>query len=274
MTEASFFKNKGNNYNLFGVLFYPEIKNINNRKVVIFCDSIGSEKYYSHRVLVNFAKLLQKRGYFALLFDYYGNGDSEGDFESTNLDTYLSDIKAAIEFLTEKVKVEEICLLGLRLGSVFGSLLAAEEKRIKNLILWSPVIDVGKYLYDNLRSNLNIQVQIYKKINFNRDQLIEQIENNCSVEVEGYVISRDFYRSLSHINLKKVNMRSGPRTLLAEISPRAISSEISTLFEDNKECMRISIQNDPFWILRSTNQKYITKSDILFERTLDWLETA
>ena len=153
LNKPLFFKNKENNYHLFGFLFQPEIKNINNRKGVIFCDSIGNEKYFSHRVLVNFARLLQANGYYVFLFDYYGNGDSEGDFENTRLDTYLSDVKAATAFFMEETRVEDICLLGLRLGAVFASLFAAEEKKVERLILWSPVIDVGEYIYDSLRSH-------------------------------------------------------------------------------------------------------------------------
>jgi len=276
MNKPLFFKNKENNYNLFGFLFQPEIKNINNQKGVIFCDSIGSEKYYSHRVLVNFARLLQARGYCAFLFDYYGNGDSEGDFENTRLDTYLSDVRAAIEFLMEETKIEEICLLGVRLGSVFASLVAAEEKRVERLALWSPIIDVGKYLYDSLRANLNMQFSLYKTIKFNRDQLIEQIKNNVLVEGEGHVISRDFYHSFSQISLKKIKMRPDVRALLVDISKNtgAMSKELSMLFEDNNQCIRMTVNEGPFWVLKGTNQIYTNQLKALFEKTLCWLEDS
>jgi len=274
MTKPLFFKNKENNYYLFGFLFQPRVKNANNRKGVIFCDSIGSEKYFSHRVLVNFARLLQANGYVAFLFDYYGNGDSEGDFESTRLESYLSDTKEAIEFLTQETKVEEVYLLGLRLGAVFASLVAAKEIGVEGLVLWSPVIDVGEYLYDSLRSNLTIQGIVHKRIKFNRAQLIEQIKNNTPVVVEGYVMVKDFYQSLFDINLKTIRLRPESRVLLVEISNKVDSEKngaLDLIFKDNNQCLRVVIQDDPFWILKGTNQRYITSSRLLFEKTLSWL---
>jgi len=269
-----FFKNNENNYHLFGFLFQPKIKNINNRKGVIFCDSLMDEKYFSHRVLVNFARLLQANGYFAFLFDYYGNGDSEGDFENTKLDTYLSDVKAAAASLMEVAGVEEVCLLGLRFGAVFASLFAAEEKRVERLILWSPVIDAGKYIYDSLRSNLNAQFAAYKKIRFNRDQLVEQIKNNILVMVDGYGISRDFYLGLSQVNLEEIKMRSEMKTLLIDISKNtgALQREPEMIFRGSSQYKGTVVQDDPFWIARRTNHRYVSESKVLFEKTLFWLE--
>jgi dienelactone hydrolase len=270
-----FFKNHENNYHLFGFLFQPKIKNVNNRKGVIFCDSLMDEKCFSHRVLVNFARLLQANGYFAFLFDYYGNGDSEGDFENTRLDTYLSDVKAAAAFFREETKVEEVCLLGLRFGSVFASLFAAEEERVERLILWSPVIDAGKYMYDSLRSNLNAQFAAHKKIRFNRDQLVEQIKNNILVMVDGYGISRDFYLSLSQVNLEEIKMRSEIKTLLVDISKNmgALQREPELIFRGSGQYKgTVVVQDDPFWIARRTNHRYVSESKVLFEKTLCWLE--
>ncbi|MEW5804397.1 MAG: alpha/beta fold hydrolase [bacterium] len=274
MNKPLFFKNKENGYNLFGFLLQPERETTNNRRGIVFCDSIGTEKLYSHRVLVNFARLLRAQGYHVFLFDYYGNGDSEGDFENTKLDTCLSDTKAAIEFLMEEAKIDELGLLGVRLGAVFASLLAAKEKIIKNLILWSPIIDVGKYINDSLRENINLQLNIYKKIQFNRMQLIEQIMNNIPVEIQGYVISKDFYNSFSQVDLKKIQLQFDTRTLVIEIQKMttSVSKEITMLFKDNNQCFRTVVPEDPFWIYRGANHKYVTKSKVLFERTLSWLE--
>lgn len=268
-----FFKNKDNNYNLFGFLFHPEVKNSNNRRGVIFCDSIGNEKYSSHRVLVNFARLLQENGYIAFLFDYYGNGDSDGDFEDTTLDTYLSDIKTAIEFLTEETKAEEICLLGLRVGAIFASLLAREKEIVKNLILWAPIINARKYIYDSLRSNLNMQLTIHGKLKFNRDQLIEQIQNDVTVETDGYTISKGFYQSLLPINLNTIDKPFTTKTLVIELSRNSntVNTEFNMLFKDNNQCLRMVIAEDIFWTIKGTNQRYITRQKVLFGKTLSWL---
>lgn len=274
MNEPLFFKNMENNYNLFGFLFQPERETINSQKGIVFCDSIGNEKLYSHRVLVSFARLLQARGYYVLLFDYYGNGDSEGDFEKTKLDTYLSDTKAAIEFLIKQAKVEDICLLGVRLGTVFASLLASEEKRVKKIILWSPVIDVGKYIDNSLRSNLTMQLTTYKKIQFNRMHLVEQIKQGIPVEADGYVISKDFYTSLAQVDLKKIQIQSDVKTLVIEISKKstAVSRALTMLFKESNQCLRMVVAEDAFWTWKGTGHKYGIKSAILFGRTLDWLE--
>ena len=54
-------------------------------------------------------------GIALLRFDFTGLGQSEGDFADTNLSSNVSDLLAAVRFLTENYRAPEI-LLGHSLG--------------------------------------------------------------------------------------------------------------------------------------------------------------
>jgi alpha/beta superfamily hydrolase len=102
--ETPFFF-QGNGYRLFGV--FHEASGPKKKEGFVFCAPFAEEKLWTHRVFVNFARLLAEKGYPVLRFDYMGNGDSEGDFEESSLETMLSDTECATIMLREKISAIE-----------------------------------------------------------------------------------------------------------------------------------------------------------------------
>lgn len=77
-------------------------------------------------------------------FDFSGVGESEGSLENTQMSSYLDDLKSAINQLEnfDFVDREKIILVGASLGGFIASLFAAQDKRVKGLVLVSPVSDI------------------------------------------------------------------------------------------------------------------------------------
>ena len=174
MTETPFFFPNGH-YRLFGVLH--EAKGTPRREGFVFCAPFAEEKLWAHRVMVNFARDLADRGYPVLRFDYMGNGDSEGEFEESSLETMLSDTKCAMRTLRQKAAgIETVNLLGLRLGATVAALVTEKEEGAPKLILWEPIINGALYMREMLRINLSTQTSVYKKILHNTDALIRDDE--------------------------------------------------------------------------------------------------
>jgi uncharacterized protein len=76
------------------------------------------------------AKMLAKHGYGALLFDFRGHGDSEGDLVTIGL-YEAQDTDAAVRFLTQQPETQHIGLIGNSMGGAVGVLAAANNTGIE-----------------------------------------------------------------------------------------------------------------------------------------------
>ena len=174
-----------------------------SRTGVVFCSPFALEYIKVYRILFNLSRYLAHEGFRVLRFDYFGNGDSSGGFEDANADSYTRNVVDAIACIDEDHSLDEIILLGCRLGAAWALLAASSSKedKLKKIILWDPVLDLKEYLYNQLRGNLSEQTMVYGKIVENRDRLVERILSGESVNVTGYPITKIFYEQARNINL-------------------------------------------------------------------------
>ena len=100
---------------------------------VIFCHGFDGNRIGDHRFWVYLGRELCKKGFIALRFDFRGCGESDGSSESVTISEEMSDLKAAISWLQDEVKILEdrIGVVGHSLGGVVAILTAAEDERIK-----------------------------------------------------------------------------------------------------------------------------------------------
>ena len=247
-----FLKNKS--YKLFGVLHQPEQNHLTKSSLgIVFCHPFAEEKLFAHRVMVNIARKLTVDGYYCLRFDYMGHGDSDGNFEDASIETRLSDIKCAIDYLKNSVGVKEVVLLGVRLGATLAVLSSLNTLNIKALILISPIIDGEKYIHQCLRSNLTMQIAMHKKIIKDRKALINDLMEGRVVNIDGYLLTRDFYEQLREINLFSSKLNSRQDILILSVSKKR-KANINDLEElrlkytnQGNKVELYSIEDDEFW---------------------------
>jgi pimeloyl-ACP methyl ester carboxylesterase len=79
-------------------------------------------------------------------FDYYGTGDSSGEFETTTPDDWLADIGAAVKELQAISGVRRVRLAGVRLGATLAAKAALELRLVDRLVLWDPIETGAAYL--------------------------------------------------------------------------------------------------------------------------------
>ena len=123
--EKVFFKNnKGQK--IAGLLFTPERVLAD----VVICPGFTVTK----EIFTEDAKHFAENGFRTLVIDYFGLGESDGNWEDYTLSKCIDSLKAAINFLDSNVFV---------FGSSFGGKITlhttAEDKRIKAISLLSPV---------------------------------------------------------------------------------------------------------------------------------------
>lgn len=277
--EPFFFENEGSQ--LFGVLHHPNPEEVEIRKeAVLFCHAFAEEKAVSHRILFEFAMALCRQGYPVLRFDYRGCGDSEGDFNEMSLSSQLSDIRQACNFLLEYPGVDRLCLFGLRLGGTFAALVAEDDPRIRDLVLWEPIIE-GQ---GNLDQFLRLQVMADNKEQGKmgtRQQLLEKMQAHGSIDILGYEISASCFWDLSGVDLMSRVARFSGNIQVLSINKRGrprkeLESLVHVYAGQGAHGQSSTVKDTPFWSDPNNPWREFAfwhGHEALFQRSIDWLNT-
>lgn len=269
MAETPFFFKNGP-CRLFGILHEP--KGRRRKEGFVFCAPFAEEKLWAHRVMLNFARILANEGYAVLRFDYMGNGDSDGKFEESTLETMLSDTQCAIRTLREKsIEVDWVNLLGLRLGAAIAATSASNERDVHNLILWDPIVKGASYMREMLRINLSTQAAVYKKILHSTDALIQMMKDGKTVNVDGYEMAWPLYEQIAAVDMLAGNNSHDARVLIVQIIRReGTGSPIIVKLNEKYENSRAAIVvEEPFW---KEIRQYYPRADCLYQLTMNWLK--
>lgn len=123
------------------------------RHTVVICSPVGQEYIRSHRAVFQLASRLAQAGFHVLRFDYFGCGDSFGDFEDASLSTWEENISSAIAFALEISGSEQISLVGLRLGATLALKAIHADNRFDRIVLWEPILKGLQYLEEMKKSH-------------------------------------------------------------------------------------------------------------------------
>ena len=270
MEEPFFFDGVGGR--LFGVAHAPERDT--DRKGFVLIHPFGEEKLWSHRVFVNFAREAALRGIPALRFDLSGHGDSEGHSQNSTVSSYLADIESAQrKFLELFPDTQEPGLLGLRLGATLAYLTSARQGNLSSLILWEPIINGARYMQELLRINLSTQLAVYGSVKENREALVEKMRQGISTNVDGYLISREFFDECTSIDLSQDELvKPGVPSLVVQIAPNIKQKdrqELVVLADSLLEGSFLKIEEPPFW---REIKPFSSRAQNLVGATLDYVE--
>ncbi|MGE0424546.1 MAG: alpha/beta fold hydrolase [Reyranellaceae bacterium] len=117
-----------------------------NRGVIV-CAAQGYEELCTHRPIRGLAERFAEAGLPTLRFDYPGTGDSIGDErDPARVRAWLDSIHAAARYLRQTVGVEEIAIVGLRVGALLGTLAAEELGDVAALALMAPPVSGRVYV--------------------------------------------------------------------------------------------------------------------------------
>jgi len=237
---------------------------------LVLCSPFAEEKVRTQRVYVSFARAVASAGAGAVCFDYYGDGDSEGDFEDARFEDRLLDIKAVYQNACEQTGARRTALLGLRWGATLAAL-AAEELQPDFLILWDPIVDTDKYFRDHLRSHLASQMLTDGKVVRTREQLIEDLKAGEVLTVEGYNLTRNFFFAALESGLVSRTFARAGKTLVMQIGGIAgkIRPELTGLQEALKDCIVQAVPREFQW---DKTEIWQPAPPRLFEQTLNYLE--
>jgi exosortase A-associated hydrolase 2 len=253
---------------LFGVLHRPI--GTARHESFVFCHPFGEEKLWTHRVFVTFARQLAAAGHTVLRFDHRGNGDSQGVFGDTTLDTARADTRAAIAELRARTGAEAVTLLGLRLGATVASLVAEELPDVHRLILWAPIVDGARYMQDLLRMNVMTQTATFKEVRQDRTELVAALQSGLTVNVDGYEMGLGMYESVSASNLAAAPHSFRGDCLIVQVdSQPKPAPDVQKLASTYARATATFAQEEPFW---KEIPRFYQDAPNLFTATMQWLD--
>jgi uncharacterized protein len=105
---------------------------------VIFFHGFTGDRMESHWLFVKCSRALAQADIASLRFDFYGSGESEGEFREVTLKGEISDARAAIEFFCRQKGIDatRLGLLGLSLGGAIAAMVAPRA-RARSIVLWA-----------------------------------------------------------------------------------------------------------------------------------------
>ena len=151
-------------------------------KIIIMCHGFTSNKTEKNKLFVEAARKFSEEGYDVLRFDFFGSGDSEGDFQDSLVSKNIQNLKDAADWAKQNGYLET-AVLGISMGAA-TAVLTASDIDLKALVLWSTVPDMSS-LFSSYVDNL--------------DDISEEI---TVYEYNGLLIKRDFWQDAIQYDVK------------------------------------------------------------------------
>lgn len=139
------FRNRSGKW-LRGMIHRPAGGRGGGRRVpgVVFFHGFTADRMESHWLFVKCSRALARAGIASLRFDFYGSGESEGEFGEATLEGEISDARAAVKFLLRQkgINPRRLGLCGLSLGGAIAACVASQA-RAGALVLWAAVAQLS-----------------------------------------------------------------------------------------------------------------------------------
>ncbi len=153
-----------------------------HHKVVILCHGFTGNKIESKRLFVEAARAFCVEGFDVFRFDFYGSGDSAGDFADSLISHNIANLYDAMQWVRDK-GYAKTAVLGLSMGGA-TAVLAAAERPADALVTWSCVPDM------------------HRLIQFYAGQLQGGVTDLQVHEHEGWLIKRKFWEDAVQHNVQ------------------------------------------------------------------------
>lgn len=175
----------------------------------------------------------------------------------------VDDIGILYKYLREKHKLRSCFLVGLRLGANVAMSAETNIGKVRKMILFEPVTDPNNLFKRALRANLATQMAIHKKIIKTREQLIQDLQEDKPVNIDGFVIGKNFWQSFEQISPFVVESEfDKPVVFYSMVSSGKKGNDYSSLAECYNHPEIKSIEQEFDW---TGWKSYVPKPNLFFE---------
>jgi dipeptidyl aminopeptidase/acylaminoacyl peptidase len=125
---------------LRGMMHFPARAKGRRAPGVVFFHGFTGDRMESHWIFIKCARALARAGVASLRFDFYGSGESEGEFRAATLAGEIADAVEAVKFFRGQKGIDgaRLGLCGLSLGGCVAACIA-QRVDAKAAVTWSAV---------------------------------------------------------------------------------------------------------------------------------------
>ena len=218
-------------------------------KLFLISPPFAEEMNKSRYVLSRLVSTLAAAGYGALLLDFYGTGDSEGEFEDATLDIWRADIEAAADQFGSGF---ELGLIGLRSGALIAADVA-QQRRLDSLMLIQPQAEGRQQLAQMLR--LRVAAAMFGDGQAETvSDLRARLMDGQSLEVAGYRLSSQLAADMESLSLSAMRPKTTSAVNWIEVAPQVergltpVSRKVITAWnEADIDVEEAIVECDQFW---------------------------
>jgi exosortase A-associated hydrolase 2 len=162
-------------------------------QTLLILPPFAEEANRSRRLFSELCQQLAANGWSCYLPDFYGTGDSQGDFTDIDLNLWQQDL---CQWLARAKLQQPVHLLACRFGAL--QLLAMwpallQQLQPGKLLFWQPQLDSQKFLQQLFRQHQASNLLLADKA----PSASQLLDNDLTVEIAGYCITPNFYRQIT-----------------------------------------------------------------------------
>jgi pimeloyl-ACP methyl ester carboxylesterase len=183
---------------VFAFLHVPAASNRHQTAVVI-CPPFGWDEMCSHRARRTWARALAAAGFPTIRIDLPGAGESSGVPEDPDRPhAWKAAIAGAAGWMRENQAATRVVAIGIGVGGLMALAAAAEGAPVDDLMLWA-VPARGRTTMRELRAYAGI-------VAARHDPVGEETPSDGTVEVTGFVMSRETAAAIDELDLTKLQL--------------------------------------------------------------------
>ena len=268
--DSHFFGAGEGEHLIYGCTYLPDA---GKKTGIVLVSPVGRQRLRCYHESANMARALAGQGFPVVRFDYRGEGESSGVFSEATLSTRLEDIASMVEELRRQASVQQICLVGFRLGGLLA-VLAARDLGIQQMILCDPVCTPRKFSRGMLRSNILLQSQYFGEVFSDEKALRKKLAEGRTVSVYGFHMGLPLLEELEQTDpeqhLSEFRGEAAIIYLSARTSPpRKPVARWCEIMSQNGRCETICVPMAFSWASR---KMWMPELQPLNQAVIRWLE--
>jgi exosortase A-associated hydrolase 2 len=220
-------------------------------RCVLVVPPFAEEMNKCRRMVTELAQELVATGYAVIVPDFYGTGDSEGDFADTHCEQWLLDLSATEAWLQAKGwRID--ALLGIRAGCLIAAQFAQRRGPVNKTVFWQPVIDGARAFEQFLRLRIAAAAMDGRKESI--AELKQQFSSGIVVDVAGYPLSPALAQQLPKLKLDAPSLSALGRIHWFEVLrsaeasiPVPTANFLKQLDAGNVEATLKTMIGEPYW---------------------------
>lgn len=198
-------------------IYHPPVTSGGREAGAVLCHAGPQDYRHTHWAFRKLAGLLAKEGMHVLRFDYYATGDSAGESIEGSLGQWTADIATAVQELQDLSGLRRVSLVGMRLGGSLAARACAAGLRVRDLVLWEPVVHGSDYL----RQLEAVQSRWLLELHYPQDNQREPDE------LLGYPMTAKMRAELEKIDLIREGCGVPERLLVVSARERSLDAALA-----------------------------------------------